>query len=102
MNTTEVALSNPSQQGRSVTEMLVGALAMTAATTIAAGYLTTLRRQSAQFASYQVLATIFILIVMRILHSVYLSVRIRESLFTKGKEIEEFLHLTSIEKAQTR
>ena len=45
---------------RSVTEMLFTALLMTAATTVAALHLTSLRRQPRKLASYQVLASILI------------------------------------------
>lgn len=40
--------------------MVVKAIALSAATTIAAGYLTTLRKQPAKLASYQIISTIVI------------------------------------------
>ena len=59
MNST-INIPDTSQQGRSVAEIIVKATALTAASTIAAGHLTTLRRQPIGLASYQVLATILI------------------------------------------
>lgn len=60
MNSTEAIVEHSPQQGRSIAEMTVKAIALVAATTIAVGHLTTLRRQPVKLASYQVIATILI------------------------------------------
>lgn len=60
MNSTKSVGEHSPLQGRSVAEMIVKAIALSAATTIAAGHLTTLRRQPIKLASYQVIATILV------------------------------------------
>ncbi|KAK0512123.1 hypothetical protein JMJ35_005251 [Cladonia borealis] len=58
--TAAIRTTHGPQDARSVTEMLFTAFLMTAGTTIAALYLTSLRRQPRKLASYQVLASILI------------------------------------------
>lgn len=60
MNRMKTVVDHSPLQGRSVADMVVKAIALSAATTIAAGHLTTLRRQYIKLASYQVIATILI------------------------------------------